>query len=69
MEDEMESNRYRVVILSQPTTTHGKEYPVFVDGPRKRLALSVAEAKDLAAQLLKAVENLELMAEGRESQP
>jgi hypothetical protein len=62
----MEPSRYRVVILSRPTTTHGKEYPVFINGPTNRLALSVAEAKDLAAQLLKAVEKLEFMAEGND---
>ena len=65
----MEPNRYRVAILSRPTTTYGKEYPVFIDGPTNRLALSVAEAKELAAQLLKAVEKLELMAEGKEPRP
>ena len=69
MEDEMEPNRYRVAILSRPTTTYGKEYPVLIDSPTNRLALSVAEAKELAAQLLKAVEKLELMAERKGSQP
>ena len=62
----MKPSRYRVEILSRPTTTSGKEYPVFINSPNHRLALSVAEAKDLAAQLLKAVENLGRMAEGKE---
>jgi len=64
---EMGPKRYRVVILSRPTTAHGKEYPVFINGPMTRLALSVAEARELGNDLLKAVGKLERMAEGKES--
>ena len=65
----MKPPRYRVVILSRPTTAHGKESPVFIDSPTNRLALTVAEAWKLGNDLLKAVKKLELMAEGKKSQP
>jgi hypothetical protein len=65
----MGPKRYRVLILSDPTSTHGKEFPVFIDTPENRLCRTVAEARALGKELLNAVEKLERMAEGKESQP
>jgi hypothetical protein len=66
-ENEMGRPRYRVLILSDPTSTHGTEFPVSIDTPESRLCLSVAEARKLSKELSKAVEKLERMAEAKES--